>query len=83
VDVAGSIVHQLDTTHLYVLRRKMGMMFQQSGLFTDLSVFENIAFPSASTRPARVDDPRLVLMKLQAVGLRGAWRLRPANFQAA
>src|SRR6266850_1354962 len=80
VDVAGSIVHQLDTTHLYVLRRKMGMMFQQSGLFTDLSVFENIAFPfreHTDLPESMIRD--LVLMKLQAVGLRGAWRLRPAE----
>lgn len=80
VDVAGRIVHQLDTVALYELRRKMGMMFQASGLFTDLSVFENIAFPYRE----HTDLPEqlirdLVLMKLQAVGLRGAWRLQPAE----
>jgi len=80
VEVAGSIVDQLDTTGLYGLRRKMGMMFQQSGLFTDLTVFENIAFPYRE----HTDLPEpmirdLVLMKLQAVGLRGAWRLRPSE----
>jgi len=80
VDVAGSIVGQLDTPALYGLRRKMGMMFQQSGLFTDLTVFENVAFPyreHTDLSEALIRD--LVLMKLQAVGLRGAWRLYPAE----
>jgi phospholipid/cholesterol/gamma-HCH transport system ATP-binding protein len=80
VDVAGSIVHTLATADLYGLRRKMGMMFQQSGLFTDMSVFENIAFPyreHTDLPESMIRD--LVLMKLQAVGLRGAWRLRPAE----
>jgi phospholipid/cholesterol/gamma-HCH transport system ATP-binding protein len=80
VDVMGNIVHTLSTTDLYQLRRKMGMMFQQSGLFTDLSVFENIAFPyreHTDLPESMIRD--LVLMKLQAVGLRGAWRLRPAE----
>jgi phospholipid/cholesterol/gamma-HCH transport system ATP-binding protein len=80
VDVAGSVVGELTTTQLYQLRRKMGMMFQQSGLFTDLSVFDNIAFPfreHTNLSEAMIRD--LVLMKLQAVGLRGAWRLRPAE----
>jgi len=80
VDVAGSIVHELSNAELYRLRREMGMMFQQSGLFTDLSVFENIAFPyreHTDLPEAMVRD--LVLMKLQAVGLRGAWRLMPAE----
>jgi phospholipid/cholesterol/gamma-HCH transport system ATP-binding protein len=80
VDIAGHIVGQLDTGALYRLRRQMGMMFQQSGLFTDLSVFENIAYPyreHTDLPEAMVRD--LVLMKLQAVGLRGAWRLKPAE----
>jgi phospholipid/cholesterol/gamma-HCH transport system ATP-binding protein len=80
VDVAGHVVHKLDTAHLYKLRRQMGMMFQQSGLFTDLTVFENIAYPYRE----HTDLPEplirdLVLMKLHAVGLRGAWRLYPAE----
>src|SRR5262245_52673433 len=80
IDVDGSVVHKLDTAELYALRRKMGMMFQQSGLFTDLSVFENIAFPYREHTELPEQMIRdLVLMKLQAVGLRGAWRLRPAE----
>src|SRR3954468_20434989 len=45
VKVAGSDVHSLSTADLYRLRLEIGMMFQSSGLFTDLSVFDNIAFP--------------------------------------
>ncbi len=80
VTVAGKVVHELDTPQLYKLRRQMGMMFQQSGLFTDLTVFENIAYPyreHTNLPEALIRD--LVLMKLNAVGLRGAWRLYPAE----
>ncbi|HEU0202411.1 MAG TPA: ABC transporter ATP-binding protein [Burkholderiaceae bacterium] len=80
VDVDGQVVHRLDGAALYRLRRRMGMMFQMSGLFTDLSVFDNIAFPFRE----HTDLPEkmirdLVLMKLQAVGLRGARNLMPAE----
>ena len=72
VKVDGQVVHRLDREKLYLLRRRMGMMFQASGLFRDLSVYENIAFPMRE----HTDLPenlirRLVLMKLNAVGLRG------------
>jgi phospholipid/cholesterol/gamma-HCH transport system ATP-binding protein len=80
VIVDGQVVHRLDTEGLYRLRRRMGMMFQQSGLFTDLSVFDNIAFPYREhTRLPEAMIRDLVLMKLQAVGLRGAYRLMPAE----
>src|SRR4051812_36482071 len=80
VRVDGQDVHELSTDGLYALRRKMGMMFQTSGLFSDLSVYENIAFPMRE----HTDLPeelirRLVLMKLHAVGLRGASRLMPGD----
>src|SRR5262245_52736721 len=45
VKVDGKVVHELDDEALYELRRKMGMMFQRSGLFTDISTFDNVAFP--------------------------------------
>jgi phospholipid/cholesterol/gamma-HCH transport system ATP-binding protein len=80
VDVLGQIVHRLNTAELYRLRRQMGMMFQQSGLFTDMSVFDNIAFPyreHTDLPESMIRD--LVLLKLQAVGLRGAFRLMPAE----
>ena len=78
VRVDGQVVHEMDDDALYAMRRKMGMMFQKSGLFTDISTFDNIAFPMRE----RTDLPEpvirdLVLMKLHAVGLRGASRLMP------
>jgi phospholipid/cholesterol/gamma-HCH transport system ATP-binding protein len=78
--VDGQVIHELDTNALYEVRRKMGMMFQQGGLFTDLSTFENIAFPMRE----RTDLPDelihdMVLMKLHSVGLRGAWPLMPSE----
>ncbi|MBI2319054.1 MAG: ATP-binding cassette domain-containing protein, partial [Betaproteobacteria bacterium] len=73
IRVAGQVVHELDTEALYALRRRIGMMFQVSGLFSDLSVFENIAFPMREhTELPEEIIRRLVLMKLHAVGLRGA-----------
>ncbi|HEU0202406.1 MAG TPA: ABC transporter ATP-binding protein [Burkholderiaceae bacterium] len=80
VDVDGQVVHRLDGAALYRLRRRMGMMFQMSGLFTDLSVFDNIAFPfrEHTNLPEKMIRD-LVLMKLQAVGLRGARNLMPAE----
>jgi phospholipid/cholesterol/gamma-HCH transport system ATP-binding protein len=78
--VDGEAVHELDGAPLYALRRKMGMMFQTSGLFTDLSVFENVAFPlreHTALPEAAIRD--LVLMKLHAVGLRGARALRVSD----
>jgi len=69
----GQVVHALDNDSLYAIRRKMGMMFQVSGLFSDLSVFENIAYPMREHTDLPDDVIRdLVLMKLHAVGLRGA-----------
>ncbi len=80
VRVEGQVVHELDTAGLYAMRLRMGMMFQTSGLFSDLSVYENIAFPMRE----HTDLPeelirRLVLMKLHAVGLRGASHLMPGD----
>ena len=80
VEIAGKIVHELDEAGLYELRRKMGMMFQMGGLFSDKSMFENIAFPIREHTDLPEDLLRdLVLMKLQAVGLRGARDLMPAE----
>jgi phospholipid/cholesterol/gamma-HCH transport system ATP-binding protein len=78
VSVDGEIVHQLDTENLYRLRRKMGMLFQFGALFTDLTVFENVAFPlrEHSRLPEEVLRD-LVLMRLNAVGLRNAAQLKP------
>ena len=74
--VAGQRIHSLDNDALYQLRKKMGFMFQAGGLFSDMSVFENIAFPLREhTRLPENIIRQLVLMKLNAVGLRGAWNL--------
>lgn len=76
--VDGEDVHALSNDDLYLLRRKMGVMFQISGLFSDLSTFENIAFPMREHTDLPEDMIRdLVLMKLHAVGLRGARQLMP------
>jgi len=73
----GQVVHQLNNTELYAMRRKMGMMFQVSGLFSDLSVFDNIAYPMREHTDLPEDVIHdLVLMKLHAVGLRGVQALR-------
>jgi phospholipid/cholesterol/gamma-HCH transport system ATP-binding protein len=78
VKVAGRVVHELDDKGLYQMRRDVGMMFQAGGLFSDISVFENIAFPMRELTDlpeAAIRD--LVLMKLHSVGLRGAATLMP------
>ena len=76
--VDGESVPDLKIPALYKLRKRMGMMFQSGALLTDLNVFDNVAFPireHTNLPDALVRD--LVLMKLQAVGLRGAARLMP------
>lgn len=78
--VDGIDVHRLSTRDLYRLRQRMGMLFQSGALLTDLSVFENVAFPLREhTRLPESMLHTLVLMKLQAVGLRGARDLMPAQ----
>ena len=80
IKVDGKDVHQLASDDLYRLRLEMGMMFQSSGLFTDLSVYENLAFPIRENFDVPEDLIRkMVLMKLHAVGLRGARDMRPGD----
>ena len=76
----GQEVGQMDMAQLYAARRRMGMLFQFGALFTDMTVFENVAFPlreHTDLPEALVCD--IVLMKLHAVGLRGARDLMPAQ----
>jgi phospholipid/cholesterol/gamma-HCH transport system ATP-binding protein len=76
----GQDVGAMDQLQLYAARRRMGMLFQFGALFEDLSVFENVAFPlreSTSLPEALIRD--IVLMKLNAVGLRGARDLMPSQ----
>lgn len=73
----GEVVDVRDREQLYRLRRRLGMLFQFGALFTDLTVFENVAFPlreHTDLPEAMIRD--IVLMKLNAVGLRGAAPLR-------
>ena len=80
ISVEGQVVHQLKTKELYVLRRKMGMLFQHGALFTDLTVYENVAFPLREHTDLPEELIRdLVLMKLHSVGLRNAAKLKPGE----
>ena len=76
----GGNVGQMNSAELMQVRRRMGMLFQFGALFTDLSVFENVAFPLREHTDLSEDLLRsLVLMKLNAVGLRGARDLMPGQ----
>jgi len=77
---SGAPVDTGDRAALYALRRRMGMLFQFGALFTDLSVFENVAYPLREhTKLSESMIRDIVLMKLDAVGLRGAAALRIAE----
>jgi phospholipid/cholesterol/gamma-HCH transport system ATP-binding protein len=80
VTVKGERVDPSNVRALYAMRRKMGMLFQHGALFTDMSVFDNVAFPLRE----HTDLPEemihdLVLMKLHTVGLRNAAQLKPSE----
>lgn len=80
IEVDGQNVHRLRTRDLFELRKRMGMLFQSGALLTDLSVFENVAYPIREhTRVSESMLRQLVLMKLNAVGLRGAADLMPSE----
>jgi phospholipid/cholesterol/gamma-HCH transport system ATP-binding protein len=80
VKVEGQVLHELDSNGLYAMRRKMGMLFQFGALFTDMSVYDNVAFQMRE----HTDLPEeliydMVMMKLNAVGLRGTHNLMPSE----
>ena len=80
VRIAGQVVHEMDQDALYAMRRKFGMLFQFGALFTDMSVFDNVAFQMrehTDLPEEMIND--LVLMKLHSVGLRGAHDLMPSE----
>ena len=78
--VMGKDMLKISRPDLYAMRRDIGMLFQFGGLFTDMSVFDNVAFPLREhTRLPDSAVRDLVLLKLQAVGLRGSARLRPSE----
>jgi len=80
VSVFGRDVGSLSSAEIYAVRKRMGMLFQNGALLTDIDVFENVAFPvrEHTNLPESVIR-KLVLTKLEAVGLRGAARLMPAE----
>nr|WP_067662884.1 ATP-binding cassette domain-containing protein [Ferrimonas marina] len=76
----GHDLHRLSRSDLYRQRRRMSMLFQSGALFTDMSVFDNVAFPLREHTQLNEDlIRRIVLMKLEAVGLRGAAELMPSE----
>ncbi len=80
IEVLGEPVSRLSRTRLFELRKRLGMLFQSGALLTDIPVFENVAFPIREhTRLPESMVRDLVLMKLEAVGLRGARHLMPSE----
>lgn len=80
VEFLGENIHQASRTRLYELRRKMSMLFQSGALFTNMSVFDNVAFPLREHTKLDEDIIRtIVMLKLEAVGLRGAHALMPSE----
>ena len=80
IEVLGKNIGALSSSDMFALRRRMGLLFQSGALFTDLSVFDNVAFPirqSCNIAEELLHD--IVLMKLESVGLRGARDLFPAQ----
>lgn len=80
IHVDGQNVHRLKSKDLFNLRKRMGMLFQSGALLTDMNVFDNVAFPLREhTNLPESMIRTLVLMKLHAVGLRGARDLMPSE----
>ena len=80
VKVDGQVIQELDRQGLYEMRRKMGVLFQFGALFTDMSVFDNVAFQMREHTDLPEEIIRdLVMMKLHAVGLHGTQNLMPAE----
>lgn len=80
IQVDGQDIHRLGNRDLYRLRMRMGMLFQSGALLTDINVFENVAYPlreHTNLSPSMIR--KLVLLKLEAVGLRGARDLMPSE----
>ncbi|TAJ77122.1 MAG: ABC transporter ATP-binding protein [Gallionellaceae bacterium] len=80
IKIGGQVIHDLDQQGLYAMRRKMGVLFQFGALFTDMSVYDNVAFQMrehTNLPEEMIHD--LVMMKLHAVGLRGTHALMPAE----
>src|SRR5690554_1115128 len=80
ITFAGVDIHALGRTELYDVRKRMSMLFQSGALFTDMTVYDNVAFPlrEHTELPESMIDT-IVKLKLEAVGLRGARHLMPAE----
>lgn len=80
VKIDGQMMQDLDQDGLYAMRRKMGMLFQFGALFTDMTVYDNVAFQMREHTDLPEDIIHdLVMMKLHAVGLRGAHNMKPSE----
>ncbi|OOZ37414.1 ABC transporter ATP-binding protein [Solemya velesiana gill symbiont] len=80
IHVDGQDVHKLGTRDLYRLRMRMGMLFQSGALLTDINVYDNVAYPLREhTKLPEAMIRKIVLLKLEAVGLRGARHLMPSE----
>ncbi|SET61190.1 phospholipid ABC transporter ATP-binding protein MlaF [Thalassotalea agarivorans] len=78
--IDGHNIPSLSRSDLYTVRKRISMLFQSGALFTDMSVFDNVAFPLREhTQLSETLIEKMVLMKLEAVGLRGAKNLKPAE----
>lgn len=76
----GQNIAKMSRKQLFEARAKMGMLFQSGALFTDMSVYENVAFPiRAHSKKSETEIARIVAEKLESVGLRGAERLMPSQ----
>lgn len=80
IEFAGNDINQLSRNDLYETRKRMSMLFQSGALFTDMTVFDNVAFPirEHSKLPEDIIE-KMVMMKLEVVGLRGAMHLKPSE----
>ncbi|WP_394172729.1 phospholipid ABC transporter ATP-binding protein MlaF [Thalassotalea litorea] len=80
IEFAGENIHQLSRSDLYETRKRMSMLFQSGALFTDMTVFDNVAFPIREHSKLPEDIvAKMVMMKLEVVGLRGAMKLKPSE----
>ncbi|QDP00309.1 phospholipid ABC transporter ATP-binding protein MlaF [Thalassotalea sp. PS06] len=80
IEFAGNDINKLSRHDLYESRKRMSMLFQSGALFTDMTVFDNVAFPirEHSKLPEDIIE-KMVMMKLEVVGLRGAMHLKPSE----
>ncbi len=80
IDMDGENIHSFNRQELFAFRRNIGLLFQSGALFTDMNVFQNVAFPlKIHTQLSKEIIRDLVMLKLECVGLRGAHKLMPSE----